>query len=399
MVLVATQVKRRRGTTAENDAFTGAEGEITVDTEKHELRVHDGVTQGGFKIGGGSGSGRNTGDTFITKRTDTNLAGAVECDGATYNTTDFTGDDSIGELLEAGKLDYVSLSAYSDAIAQTGWCDKIGWDGAGNTAFRVPTINPRHYIIKSQEPTAENNYTWYRLYADGWVEQGGGQAGNGVYGKATVNLPITMADNTYQAIGNIGWVNESTWYTSSGAIGGMRAITDVSGATTDKTTTSFSIESFSNHNWRVCGMSSITPQTNTRVMIQLANGATDEAVATCTGVLADVADLKDLSNITATGKETVIGWGMPDYTAGVSRNSSVEYTAESNGFLCIIIGSQQNTSFLYLNGVSIKVSDASISGTFYHTALFPIAKGDTYRFEKFNNTSSITLTFYPCRTI
>lgn len=50
MVLVATQVKRRRGTTAENDAFTGAEGEIVVDTERHELRVHDGVTQGGFTI-------------------------------------------------------------------------------------------------------------------------------------------------------------------------------------------------------------------------------------------------------------------------------------------------------------------------------------------------------------
>lgn len=50
MVLVATQVKRRRGTTAENDAFTGAEGEITVDTTTHELRVHDGSTVGGHII-------------------------------------------------------------------------------------------------------------------------------------------------------------------------------------------------------------------------------------------------------------------------------------------------------------------------------------------------------------
>lgn len=50
MVLVATQVKRRRGTTAENDAFTGAEGEITVDTTTHEIRVHDGSTVGGHII-------------------------------------------------------------------------------------------------------------------------------------------------------------------------------------------------------------------------------------------------------------------------------------------------------------------------------------------------------------
>lgn len=50
MTLVATQVKRRRGTTAENNAFTGAEGEITVDLTTHELRVHDGSTVGGHTI-------------------------------------------------------------------------------------------------------------------------------------------------------------------------------------------------------------------------------------------------------------------------------------------------------------------------------------------------------------
>ena len=39
-----------RGTTAQNDAFTGAAGEVTVDTQTHELRVHDGSTVGGHII-------------------------------------------------------------------------------------------------------------------------------------------------------------------------------------------------------------------------------------------------------------------------------------------------------------------------------------------------------------
>ena len=47
MVLVATQVKRRRGTGAENDAFAGAEGEITVDLTNKELRVHTGDNKAG----------------------------------------------------------------------------------------------------------------------------------------------------------------------------------------------------------------------------------------------------------------------------------------------------------------------------------------------------------------
>ena len=49
MVRFATQVKRRRGTAAQNDAFTGAEGEIVVNLTDKSLRVHDGTTQGGFE--------------------------------------------------------------------------------------------------------------------------------------------------------------------------------------------------------------------------------------------------------------------------------------------------------------------------------------------------------------
>ena len=29
------------------------------------------------------------------------------------------------------------------------------------------------FVVETQLPTAENNYTWYRLYKSGWVEQGG----------------------------------------------------------------------------------------------------------------------------------------------------------------------------------------------------------------------------------
>lgn len=45
-----TTVKFRRGTTAQNDAFTGAEGELSVDLTLDQLRVHDGSTAGGAKI-------------------------------------------------------------------------------------------------------------------------------------------------------------------------------------------------------------------------------------------------------------------------------------------------------------------------------------------------------------
>ena len=45
---MATQLQLRRGTTTEYTSFTGAVGEVTVDTTKDVLVVHDGTTAGGF---------------------------------------------------------------------------------------------------------------------------------------------------------------------------------------------------------------------------------------------------------------------------------------------------------------------------------------------------------------
>lgn len=47
---MATQIQLRRGTTSQHSSFTGAAGEITVDTDKDVAVVHDGSTAGGFPL-------------------------------------------------------------------------------------------------------------------------------------------------------------------------------------------------------------------------------------------------------------------------------------------------------------------------------------------------------------
>ena len=47
---MATQVQFRRGTTGQHSAFTGAVGEVTVDTEKKTVCIHDATTAGGFPL-------------------------------------------------------------------------------------------------------------------------------------------------------------------------------------------------------------------------------------------------------------------------------------------------------------------------------------------------------------
>jgi hypothetical protein len=53
-------------------------------------------------------------------------------------------------------------------------------------------VSTGHEVIAFQAPTAQNNYTWYRKYADGWVEQGGVAPAN-----TTVTLPIQMQNIDY----------------------------------------------------------------------------------------------------------------------------------------------------------------------------------------------------------
>lgn len=104
---MSKQWQIRRGTTAQNDSFTGAEGELTMDTTLKGLRIHDGSTEGGIE---------------------------------------------------------------------------------------VPTAGTADYVVEFQAPTALNNYTWYRKYKSGWVEQGGVSTSS-----TTITLPITM-DNTNYSI-------------------------------------------------------------------------------------------------------------------------------------------------------------------------------------------------------
>jgi len=54
-----TVLQLRRGTTAQNDAFTGSAGELTFNTTTGAIRAHDGSTEGGAEMLVNDGSNAN----------------------------------------------------------------------------------------------------------------------------------------------------------------------------------------------------------------------------------------------------------------------------------------------------------------------------------------------------
>ena len=97
---MAKLLKLRRGTTSQHSSFTGAEGEVTIDTDKDVPVVHDGSTQGGHpvaaedmsNVSSASIAGRLGTDSIATSKiaggalpTDVTVASANIVDGTIVN--------------------------------------------------------------------------------------------------------------------------------------------------------------------------------------------------------------------------------------------------------------------------------------------------------------------------
>ena len=77
---MATQVQLRRGTTTQHSTFTGALGEVTFDTDKNTLIVHDGSTAGGHELAKSGVAGSFTTGSFSS---DVTVSGNLTVNGTT----------------------------------------------------------------------------------------------------------------------------------------------------------------------------------------------------------------------------------------------------------------------------------------------------------------------------
>jgi hypothetical protein len=105
---MAKELLLRRGTTAENNLFVGALAEPSYDTERKELRVHDGSTVGGKVVSMATGMVAAFAGTTAPE-------GWLVCDGSIVSRTD-----------------------YADLFAQIG---STYGDGDGSTTFNLPDLS------------------------------------------------------------------------------------------------------------------------------------------------------------------------------------------------------------------------------------------------------------------
>ena len=159
-----TQLQFRRGTTAQNNSFTGAAGEISIDEDTENLRIHDGSQAGGFEIvpsgtvvpfGGASAPGgwQLCDDTALSRTTYARLFAVIGTaygtgDGSsTFNVPDLRDRVPLGKGSNNGTLGTATTGAAASSVMAsatksgvTTATNTTGSDGDGDLTVGTTTV-------------------------------------------------------------------------------------------------------------------------------------------------------------------------------------------------------------------------------------------------------------------
>jgi len=216
---MAKQVQLRRGTTAEHSTFTGAVGELTVDTTKDTVVVHDGALAGGVALA--TEANVLTNDTDIanltngtTKHTGFNSTGIDDNATSTAITIDASENVGIGDTTPAGaKLKIVDTGTTTHGLmvegnqtsghlaylytnsSHTGNMLRVHQDGAGSTGTTVYVETDGTVPTNNILDIVSTATSVFKVKVGGDVEVNTGNLVIGTAGKG-IGFGSTAADNT-----------------------------------------------------------------------------------------------------------------------------------------------------------------------------------------------------------
>tara|TARA_B100000953_G_C18001840_1_gene415372 strand:- start:12 stop:956 length:945 start_codon:yes stop_codon:yes gene_type:complete len=135
---MAKQLQLRRGTTSQHSSFTGLVGEVTVDTDKDVVVIHDGSTAGGEPLATEASvalKANTTNAVLVTPNLGTPSAGTIDADNVTISNIAI-GAECTGASTDL--TDTAALTYNADAdVSANAWVldeDAMGTDSATKLA-------------------------------------------------------------------------------------------------------------------------------------------------------------------------------------------------------------------------------------------------------------------------
>lgn len=175
---MAIQIQLRQGTTTEHNTFTGAVGEVTVDTTKDVIVVHDGTTVGGHPVA----TRANADGTISLIKKDGTSAGTINALGLFNNTLTSTNTNQALTAAQGKELkdSLNTVTSSSFGVGQT-WVDQ----SSSRTRDTVYTNNTGKPIMVTIAIPTNSGYT-ANLYCDSQIVAEWLQQSNGNFSLSTI---------------------------------------------------------------------------------------------------------------------------------------------------------------------------------------------------------------------
>ena len=344
---MAVQVQFRRGTKAQHDAFTGATGEVTVNTTDKTLVMHDGLTLGGFNLARADGENldlsRLAGVTTVT---------SVAIHGGTINNTtigigtsangNFTNvnfvDGQVGSALSVG-----AATTFKEALVVNGDARVTGILTIGTSSIVIDGDNQR-ILFGGSEINGDGNInasTGIATYLT--VDAGTLDAGANLYAVAGVVTTLTSTNATIADLNVTADARVAAAFTASD----LNVEFD---ARVGSALTTLNLNVIGSGLIDTIRIASVTNEIDTstgNLTLDSAGGTTtidDDAVVT--------GDLTINGNLTVEGTETIINverLDVQDKTVGVASTSTASNTTANGGGFFVHGGGDGDKEILWQN--------------------------------------------------
>lgn len=202
------EVRFKRGTTAQNDAYTGAAGSISLDTELNQIRVHDGLTAGGHIIPNDTSLADL--QTQLDSLGITDISGLETALAGKIATSEINAANGVAGLDANGKVAAAQLPSFVDDVLE--FADQASFPASGESG--------KIYVALDTNQV-------YRWSGTVYVEIAASPGSTDSVAEGTTNLYFTEQ----RARDSIGVAGDLSYDSATGIITFTESVTSVAGKT------------------------------------------------------------------------------------------------------------------------------------------------------------------------
>lgn len=311
----------------------------------------------------------------------------------------------IADLYDGGEVPecFTDESSWQVSVNTYGTCDKYVYDSSNSTVRLPKRYSAERYLIKAYNSGQE----WYRIYSDGWCEQGATFNNSSYDTDISIPLLINFVDTNYSikpGAGVTGSVVDSghvvNYIFGTQTTGGFQAVVvDVNGNTQNNKIT-----------WEACGYTDISNY-ETNPLYEYIVLATTEKTDIEVDIDEVVADLngkadKDLSNITNTARTMLAGANLPDYANKIVIASGVisseqSYTVPADGYIFYVAMAGLTTEeYIEVDGLKLcSLKTVSMQDSVRGNGFIPVSQGSVVKYiASYSSNSDFNLYFVPFKS-